>query len=301
MGMNYGHRMHFARLFSAIIREPRLTRPRKICYKYQRETAEIGVEKNEKKIWMILVCIISMSFCMAGCTGNTSKKKSNGKIRITTSFYTMYDFAKKIGGDKVEVINLVPAGTEPHDWEPSTKDLIEMEKSDIFIYNGAGMEQWVDDVLESLDTEELTSVEASKGIKLLKDQDAHEHDHEHNSENDPHVWLDPQNAKYEMNKIKKALIKVDAENKDYYEANYKRYAKECDKLDTLYKEETSKLTKKELVVAHEAFGYLCHAYGLEQMGIEGLSADDEPDPKQMSEVIRFAKEHQVKTIFLKNW
>ncbi len=73
--------------------------------------------------------------------------------------------------------------------------------------------------------------------------------------------------------------------------------KECDKLDTLYKEETSKLTKKELVVAHEAFGYLCHAYGLEQMGIEGLSADDEPDPKQMSEVIRFAKEHQVKTIF----
>ena len=158
----------------------------------------------------------------------------------------MYDFAKKIGGDKVEVINLVPAGTEPHDWEPSTKDLIEMEKSDIFIYNGAGMEQWVDDVLESLDTEELTSVEASKGIKLLKDQDAHEHDHEHNSENDPHVWLDPQNAKYEMNKIKKALIKVDAENKDYYEANYKRYAKECDKLDTLYKEETSKLTKKYL-------------------------------------------------------
>lgn len=250
-----------------------------------------------KKIWMILVCIISMSFGMAGCTGNTSKKKSNGKIRITTSFYTMYDFAKKIGGDKVEVINLVPAGTEPHDWEPSTKDLIEMEKSDIFIYNGAGMEQWVDDVLESLDTEELTSVEASKGIKLLKDQDAHEHDHEHNSENDPHVWLDPQNAKYEMNKIKKALIKVDAENKDYYEANYKRYAKECDKLDTLYKEETSKLTKKELVVSHEAFGYLCHAYGLEQMGIEGLSADDEPDPKQMSEVIRFAKEHQVKTIF----
>ena len=68
MGMNYGHRMHFARLFSAIIREPRLTRPRKICYKYQRETAEIGVEKNEKKrIWMILVCIISMSFGMAGC------------------------------------------------------------------------------------------------------------------------------------------------------------------------------------------------------------------------------------------
>lgn len=213
------------------------------------------------------------------------------------SFYTMYDFAKKIGKDKIEVTNMVPAGTEPHDWEPSTKDLIELEKSDVFIYNGAGMEQWVDDVLESLDTEELTSVEASKGIKLLKGTDAHEHDHEHESENDPHVWLDPQNAKYEMNQIKKALIKADPDNKDYYEANYKKEASRCDELDQQYKKELAQVSKRELVVAHEAFGYLCKAYDLEQMGIEGLSADDEPDPKQMSEVIEFAKKHKVKTIF----
>ena len=213
------------------------------------------------------------------------------------SFYTMYDFAKKIGKDKIEVTNMVPAGTEPHDWEPSTKDLIELEKSDVFIYNGAGMEQWVDDVLESLDTEELTSVEASKGIKLLKDTDAHEHDHEHESENDPHVWLDPQNAKYEMNQIKKALIKADPDNKDYYEANYKKEAARCDELDQQYKKELAQVSKHELVVAHEAFGYLCKAYDLEQMGIEGLSADDEPDPKQMSELIEFAKKHKVKTIF----
>lgn len=251
----------------------------------------------KKKLVTIMIGLISLSFCLMGCTGNTIKKKNNGKLKVMASFYTMYDFAKKIGGDKVEVTNMVPAGTEPHDWEPSTKDLIEMEKSDVFIYNGAGMEQWVDDVLESLDTEELTTVEASKGIRLLKDGDAHEHDHAHGSENDPHVWLDPNNAKYEMNKIKKAFIKADPKNKDYYEANYKTYAKQCDDLDQLYKKELAKVTKRELVVAHEAFGYLCHAYNLEQMGIEGLSADDEPDPKQMSEVIDFAKKHKVKTIF----
>ena len=251
----------------------------------------------KKNILKILVSIIAISFCMAGCTGNTIKKKQNGKLKVIASFYTMYDFAKKIGGDKVEVTDMVPAGTEPHDWEPSTKDLIEMEKSDVFIYNGAGMEQWVDDVLESLDTEELTTVKASKGIKLLKNEGAHEHDHAQSSENDPHVWLDQENAKKEMKNIKDALIKADPKNGSYYEANYKKYAKECDELNTLYKEELSKLKKKELVVAHEAFGYLCHAYGLEQMGIEGLSADDEPDPKQMSEVIDFAKKHKVKTIF----
>ncbi len=250
-----------------------------------------------RKILSILIFIIPLSLCLIGCTGNVARKKNNGKLKVMASFYTMYDFAKKIGGDKVEVTNMVPAGTEPHDWEPSTKDLIEMEKSDVFIYNGAGMEQWVDDVLESLDTEELISVEASKGIKLLKDTHSHEHDHEHGSENDPHVWLDPQNAKYEMNQIKKALIKADPKNKDYYEANYKKEAAKCDELDRSYKEELAKVSKRELVVAHEAFGYLCNAYNLEQMGIEGLSADDEPDPKQMSEVIEFAKKHKVKTIF----
>ena len=251
----------------------------------------------KRKLLSILVCITTLSLCLMGCTGNTTKKNKNGKLKVMASFYTMYDFAKKIGKDKIEVTNMVPAGTEPHDWEPSTKDLIELEKSDVFIYNGAGMEQWVDDVLESLDTEELTSVEASKGIKLLKDTDAHEHDHEHESENDPHVWLDPQNAKYEMNQIKKALIKADPDNKDYYEANYKKEAARCDELDQQYKKELAQVSKRELVVAHEAFGYLCKAYDLEQMGIEGLSADDEPDLKQMSEVIEFAKKHKVKTIF----
>lgn len=108
----------------------------------------------KRKLLSILVCITTLSLCLMGCTGNTTKKNKNGKLKVMASFYTMYDFAKKIGKDKIEVTNMVPAGTEPHDWEPSTKDLIELEKSDVFIYNGAGMEQWVDDVLESLDTEE---------------------------------------------------------------------------------------------------------------------------------------------------
>lgn len=262
----------------------------------------------KKKMISILFAILAISMMITGCKKDQTNKKNSGKLKVTASFYTMYDFAKKIGGDKVEVVNMVPAGTEPHDWEPSTKDLIELEKSDVFIYNGAGMEQWVDDVLESLDTDELISVEASKGIKLLQSEDTHDHKdanksesthhgHSHDGENDPHVWLDPQNAKYEMNQIKKALIKADHKNKDYYEANYQTYAKQCDELDALYKKELSKVAKRELVVAHEAFGYLCHAYDLEQMGIEGLSAEDEPDPKQMSEVIKFAKEHKVNTIF----
>ena len=226
----------------------------------------------------------------------------------------MYDFAKKIGGDKVEVINLVPAGTEPHDWEPSTKDLIEMEKSDIFIYNGAGMEQWVDDVLESLDTEELTSVEASKGIKLLKDQDAHEHDHEHNSENDPHVWLDPQNAKYEMNKIKhvwnstgnaliiagntyKALSQLDKANDAYYMARYDSLCQRIQHTDSLIRQQLSAPeAAKSFMIYHPALSYFARDYGLHQISIE--EGGKEPSPAHLKDLIDVCQAENVGVIFV---
>ena len=101
---------------------------------------------------------------------------------------------------------MVPAGTEPHDWEPSTKDLIELEKSDVFIYNGAGMEQWVDDVLESLDTEELNKRRSIQRNQVAERYRMHMNMiTSTNSENDPHVWLDPQNAKYEMNQDQESI------------------------------------------------------------------------------------------------
>ena len=74
----------------------------------------------KRKLLSILVCITTLSLCLMGCTGNTTKKNKNGKLKVIASFYTMYDFAKKIGKDKIEVTNMVPAGTEPHDWEPSS-------------------------------------------------------------------------------------------------------------------------------------------------------------------------------------
>jgi zinc transport system substrate-binding protein len=114
---------------------------------------------------------------------------------------------------------------------------------------------------------------------------------------DPHVWLSPMNAKIEMENIKNALADADPENENYYTKNYEKYAAEFDKLDTSYKEGLADTKSKDVIAAHEAFGYLCKAYGLNQVGIEGLSPDSEPDPARMDEIIQFAKEHKVKTIF----
>ncbi len=224
-------------------------------------------------------------------SGDAKNSDTGDKLKVVTSFYAMYDFAEKIGGDKVSVINMVPAGIEPHDWEPAASDITNLEKAQVFIYNGAGMEHWVDTVLDSLSNKELVITEASSGIILQKGHSEEEGTY------DPHVWLNPENAKSEMNNIKEAFIKADPNNEAYYSENYETYAAKLDALDKKYKETLTALENKDIIVAHEAFGYLCNAYGLNQVGIEGLSPDSEPDPSKMEEIIQFAKDNKVKVIF----
>ena len=114
---------------------------------------------------------------------------------------------------------------------------------------------------------------------------------------DPHTWLSIKNAKKEMKNIKDALVKEDPENADYYEKNYQTYAKKFDELDKKYEDTLSPIENKSIIVAHEAFGYLCDEYDIKQVGIEGLTPDSEPDPARMTEIIKFAKDNNIKTIF----
>ncbi len=267
-----------------------------------------------KKTGVLFIVSAFVLALFAGCAGTKSVSAGGGaavdnpgKLSVCASFYPMYDFASKIGGDRIEMINMVPAGTEPHDWEPSATDITNLEKADVFIYNGAGMEHWAEKVLDSLQNKNLIAVEASNGLTLLEghgheEESAGEEDHEDEEEHeeeafDPHVWLSPQNAKGEMEAIKNAFSQADPENKDYYEANFSKYAAEFDALDSEFKDTLSAFKNRDIIVAHQAFGYLCADYGLNQVAIEGLSADSEPDPARMAEIIRFAKEHDVKVIF----
>lgn len=308
--------------------------------------------KSRRLITAIAVSLtVALSLC--GCSRlakndplpSSFENLEDGKLKVAASFYPMYDFASKIGADQIDLINLVPSGTEPHDWEPSASDLTNLEKADVFIYSGAGMEHWVDRVLNSLTNSDLTVVEASDGIALRTsgeeedDHDSHshdEHDHDHEDHNhgehdehnhdehddhekdshffdltsheshaghshdgglDPHVWLNPEYAKKEMENIKNAFVSADPKNKDFYEANYQKYAAEFDQLDEDFHNTIQTLPNREIVVAHEAYGYLCDAYGLTQVGVEGLTPDSEPTPRRMARIIDFVREHHVKVIF----
>ena len=262
---------------------------------------------KQKKMSLCAVMLLCILFAISGCGAKASNKafKEENKIAIVTTIYPVYDFACNIAGDKAEIINLVPAGMEPHDFELSTGDMQLMEKADIFIYNGAGMEHFVDKTLKSISNKDLVVVEAASDIDLIvgehhhHDEEAEEHhdDSEMEESTDPHTWLSVTNAIAEAETIKEALIEVDAENADYYEANFATYKEKLEALDTRYREELSDLSKDTIVVAHEAFGYLCKEYGLKQEAVEGLTAESEPDAARMKEIIEFCKEKDIQVIF----
>lgn len=266
-----------------------------------------------KRTLPLLSLLLALALAGCGAQGAASAAPSAAEpseaaaepLSVCASFYTMYDFASKIGGDRVAVTNLVPSGMEPHDWEPSAGDLAALEEADVFIYSGAGMEHWVDTVLASLSNESLVTAETSAGIPLLAGGHSHDdeeeaeadHDEEEAESYDPHVWLNPQYAKLQMAAIRDAFTQADPEGADYYAANYDTYAARLDDLDADFRETLSPLPNHDIVVAHQAFGYLCQAYGLNQIAIEGLSADSEPDPARVAEIITLAQERQVKVIF----
>lgn len=248
-------------------------------------------------------CLLLM-LALSSCSGAPAQedKASSGKLSVVASFYPMYDFTKKIGGDRVDVANLVPAGTEPHDWEPATTDIKKLEDADVFVYNGADMEQWVDATLASLSNSHLVVAKASDGLSLRTvaaehGDEGHAADDKNGTADDPHVWLSPENAKAEMANIKDALVKADPDDKDYFEANYQKWSGECDSLNQEFKTKLSSVPTKNIVVSHEAFGYLCDAYGLTQTPIEGLDADAEPSAKELANITDFVKANNVHVIF----
>lgn len=260
--------------------------------------------KKLKSILFLLAGIVLLSGCSKTGEAKKTNDENNSKdgLKVYASVYPMYDFTKKIAGDKLDVEMIMPQGTEPHGWEPDSNAIKNLENADMFIYNGAGLESWTDKVLDSLSNKDLKVVEASEGVDLIKSTHTHDHeDHDHEGHHhgpmDPHVWISPKNAKIEMKNIKEALVELDKENADYYESNYQKYAKMLDELDAKYMESLNNLPNKTIVVSHEAYGYLCKDYGLTQIGIKGVNAETEPDAKKMAEIVSYIKENNIKTIF----
>lgn len=248
---------------------------------------------NKKVIIFSIFLVIAFSLC--GCA-KSNNNEANGKIKVVVSFNPIADFAKAVGGDKVDIYTVIPNGTEPHDFEIKAQDLKEISKAKIFIYNGLGMEPWVDKSISSIKNKDLIMVTASDNCELIKNIDA-DTVKEH-GEYDPHTWLSLKNAKIEALNIKNALIKADPENKEYYEGNYSKFTASADSLYYEYKSKFDLINNKNFVTGHAAFGYLCSDFGLTQGSVENVFAEGEPTPKKLQELVDYCKKYKVKTIFV---
>lgn len=231
--------------------------------------------------WLALLLVLAG--CGQSAAPSAGEQGDNAeKLTVYTSLYPYQFFAEQIGADRVEVHNLVPPGAEPHEFEPTPKDVVKLSEADVFVYNGAGFERWIDKVLDAVDTSNMVIVQAAEHVRLLP--------------NDPHVWLDPLRAKAIAQAIRDALIQADPEGKATYEENYRKLAEELDRLHTEYEAVMEQAQRKEIIVSHSAFGYLADRYGLKQIAISGLSPSDEPSQKELQEIIALAKELHVEYI-----
>jgi len=241
---------------------------------------------------IILVAITLYNFTKQGLPKQT--QMNQGRLQIMTSFYPLYFFTSQIVGDKAVVYNITPAGAEPHDYEPTATDMARLEDSQLLILNGNKLEPWSDNiqaVLKDTSTDVIVVGEDMANQTIFEDN---------NTIRDPHVWLDPILAKKEITIIYKKLSEIDPNNSSYYAANTKLLQNKLDSLDSQYRIGLKNCEKKDIITSHAAFGYLASEYGLRQVAISGLSPDEEPSSKQLTEVANFAKKNNIKYIFFES-
>ncbi|MDT2601066.1 metal ABC transporter substrate-binding protein [Enterococcus hulanensis] len=259
---------------------------------------------------LLLIGTVVLSVLLTACGGQEKKEaSSNDKIQVMTTFYPMYEFTKQVVGNKGEVELLIPAGTEPHDFEPSAKDLAKISDADVFVYNSPELETWTDNLTDTIDTKKTEIIQASKNITLMDgaehdheeahdDHDAKEHEEDgHDHDLDPHVWLDPVLAIKEVETIRDQLSKKYPEDQATFEKNAASYIDELKTLDEDYQAGFKAAKNKTFVTQHAAFGYLAKQYGLTQEAIAGISPDQEPSPSRLSELKHYVDDHQVKVIY----
>jgi zinc transport system substrate-binding protein len=240
---------------------------------------------------LLLACIVTgVSAC-----GGTKERTSDGKIRVSVTFDAMKEFVAAVGGELVELSVIIPAGTEPHDFEPKAQDLASLGEADLFVYNGLGMETWAEDAVTAVENKNLIIVEASLGVTPVENTDA-EAVSEH-GQYDPHCWLSLKDAQIEIENIRDALIKADPDHTSSYEKNSEDFIAKLDQLYNDYREKFASVEKKSFVTGHAAFAYLCRDFGLNQNSVEDVFAEGEPSAQQLTELVEYCKENQVTVIF----
>ena len=238
---------------------------------------------------MFFCLLAALCLLLTGCGGtNTAGGGKDGSFHIVTSFYPMYVATINItqGVDGVTVTNMTKPQTGClHDYQLMTEDMKTLEKADAFVINGAGMESFLDKVVEQ--QKNLKIIDASKGIELLKDDD----------EENPHVWLSVTDAILQVKNIAEQLKAADPKHADAYEKNAAAYIKKLEALKAEMHAELDTVPHKDIVTFHEAFPYFAKEFGLNIISVVEREPGTEPTPAELQATIEQVKKLPVKVLF----
>lgn len=266
------------------------------------------------KLRWAAVALLPAAALLAACGAGGAGSASDGeRLSVVTAFYPLQYAAERVAGDNAEVTNLTKPGSEPHDLELTPKDGAAIEQASLVVYL-KGFQPAVDESVAQGGKDHSFDVTSAADLVPLAEEPGHEEEaghkeeagheeggEEHESEmpggNDPHFWLDPVRYAKVVDAIGEQLAKADPDNASEYRENAKTLHGELTKLDGEFKAGLANCANKDVVTSHEAFGYLAARYGFEQVGIAGLSPDQEPSPAKQAEVARFVRDHEVHTIY----
>jgi len=256
---------------------------------------------------LITTIIIVATLTYAITTSSSVNAHTSDKLQIVTTFYPLTFITQQIGGEHVEIIQLVPNNTEIHNWEPSAVHIKKAENANIIFYNGADADDWMEDeFLPALsNTKSRTIVNTTNNLTLITNQeqeDDHDTDDAHGHHDhglcDPHTWISPYMANQQAEIIYNTLITVDPLYEDYYTQRWQNLKQQFEQLDAEYKNGISGTNKNIIFVSHGAFGYLSERYDFVQCSVIGISADEQPSARTLIHLVEKIKEHQIYFLYI---
>ncbi len=245
--------------------------------------------KRNKFTWTLLILLLALSMMLSACSGVKKGTGANDETLIVTSFYPLYVFTINITREVpgVRVVNM----TEPqtgclHDYQLVPADLKTLEKADIFVINGAGMESFLDKVTSQLP--KLTLIEGSKDIPLLTDE---------RGEENPHVWVGISGAIQEVKNITDGLIAADPTNEALYKRNCEEYVSKLEALKTKMKDALKDVKTRDIVTFHEAFPYFAQEFDLNIISVVEREPGSEPSSGELKETIEAISQSGTRVLF----
>lgn len=241
-----------------------------------------------------------LSACGSGSSSPAADTSSSGAgdtVSVVAAFYPLEYAASRVGGDAVSITSLTPPGVEPHDVELTAAQVAEIASADLVLYI-KGFQPAVDEAIEQQAADR--AIDVSAGLALLAGEAHSEEEGDAHSEEegtDPHVWLDPANMAAIGTLIGQRVAELAPDAATTIETDSAAFAQAMTDLDTRFAEGLAQCASRDLVVSHEAFGYVADAYGFTQIGISGLSPEAEPSPARMREVADLVRANAVKTIY----